>query len=241
MALTGTLADIGIVDLLQFPHLSQRTGELVVSGPEREARFFYADGKLIHAQSGAAAGMEALVDVVGWSNAEFHFHIDRTTTESTLDLDLHRALMLALKTRDERQREEQDRAAVGSDDAKPGAAFAAALTAFVAQSQPKGLASVVTRGGEVIAEACGTLEPPPEAEGARTALLALLAAFPSTTLKRVVIETTERTACMVPLAGGAVLVVLADCATPLGAVALSVSKLAQSVDAQANASREGTR
>ena len=49
MALKGTLADIGIIDLIQFPHAGRRTGELVVTADDHEGRLYYDKGSLVHA------------------------------------------------------------------------------------------------------------------------------------------------------------------------------------------------
>ena len=34
MALKGTLADMAIIDLVQFPHAGRKTGQLIISGPK---------------------------------------------------------------------------------------------------------------------------------------------------------------------------------------------------------------
>ena len=79
MALNGTLADLGIVDLIQFPHKGRRTGELVVTGAKDEARLYYIDGKLSHVGVGKLSGIEGLVEVVSWLEGEvefLYFHSD---------------------------------------------------------------------------------------------------------------------------------------------------------------------
>ena len=105
MALNGTLADFGVVDLIQFPNKGRRTGELVVAGTDMEARLYYVEGNLVHAAAGNLNGMDALIEVVSWADGEFEFRNGVEESARTLELDLHRALMLALKTRDERMEE----------------------------------------------------------------------------------------------------------------------------------------
>ena len=102
MALSGTLSDFGIVDLIQFPGKGRRTGEMVLNRDGAEIRLYYAEGSLVHAVSGDVSGMDALVETVSWEEGDFEFHTGVETDARTLDMDLHRALMAALKVRDER-------------------------------------------------------------------------------------------------------------------------------------------
>ncbi len=105
MALNGTLADLGIVDLIQFPNKGRRSGELVLAGQEEEARLYYVEGNLTHVQMGDLRGIDALVEVVSWTDGEFEFRTGVENDSKTVELDLHRALMVALKIRDERVEE----------------------------------------------------------------------------------------------------------------------------------------
>jgi len=66
MALKGTLADLGIVDLIQFPHAGRKTGHLMITGPDGDARLFYENGALVHASLNDIHGMDALVRIVDW-------------------------------------------------------------------------------------------------------------------------------------------------------------------------------
>ncbi len=105
MALTGTLSDIGVIDLIQFPNKGRRTGELIIVAQKEEARLYYLEGNLIHAVSGDLEGMDALVEVVSLSEGEFEFRSGVESERKTITMDLHRTLMMALKTRDERMEE----------------------------------------------------------------------------------------------------------------------------------------
>ena len=50
--------------------------------------------------------MEALVRMVDWIEGSFEFLNDSEPTRKTFDMDLHRAVMQALKVHDERKEEE---------------------------------------------------------------------------------------------------------------------------------------
>lgn len=105
MALNGTLADLGIVDLIQFPNKGRRSGELILAGATEEARLYYQEGNLTHAVVGNFHGMDALVEVVSWTEGEFEFRTGVESEIRSMEIDLHRALMVALKIRDERMEE----------------------------------------------------------------------------------------------------------------------------------------
>lgn len=125
MALSGTLSDLGIVDLIQFPGTGKKTGELIIAGIDDEARLFYEQGLLKHITCGEQSGMDGLIDLVSWEEGEFEFRMGSTCDESTIKTDLHRALMVALKTRDERREEARKQAlaeqAKKSEEAAPEA------------------------------------------------------------------------------------------------------------------------
>ena len=115
MALSGTLSDLGIVDLIQFPGTGKKTGELVIAGVDDEARLFYEQGKLKHVTCGEKEGLDGLIDLVSWEEGEFEFRLGSTTDSQSMEIDLHRALMVALKTRDERREEARKQAMVTAE------------------------------------------------------------------------------------------------------------------------------
>ena len=107
MALKGTLDDMAIIDLVQFPHTGRKTGRLIISGNHGEAALFYEEGALVHATLGDASGMDALVRVVDWVEGTFEFVSGAAPEAKTIELDLHRAVMQALKIHDELKLEQE--------------------------------------------------------------------------------------------------------------------------------------
>jgi hypothetical protein len=94
---------MGVIELVQLPHNGRKTGSLLVFNDNLEMKLFYRDGRLMHAAGDGLTGMEALIQLVDVAQGEFEFHQGMTTAESTLDMDVPRALMNALKLRDERR------------------------------------------------------------------------------------------------------------------------------------------
>ena len=102
MALIGSLRDIGIIDLIQFPHQGRRSGRLSISSEGRlEAHLFYEQGNLVHATCGELEGLEALVPLVDLEEAAFSFDHAMQPPKKSITVDLHHALLRTLKTRDE--------------------------------------------------------------------------------------------------------------------------------------------
>jgi len=116
--LTGTLADIGIVELIQFPHTGRKTGELLINGKEMKARLFYDNGALHHALAGENEGLAALIEIVDWKEGQFEFHLNIRSEKKTIQLDLHRAVMQALKVRDERRQAEEEARRKAEEEAR---------------------------------------------------------------------------------------------------------------------------
>ncbi len=110
MALTGTLKDLSIVELIQFPYAGRKTGKLVISQSENLKSILYYDaGKMVHAENNQCEGFEVIVDLLGWETGKFEFVSDEKTDRHTIELDLHRLVMQGLKVRDERRYETERR------------------------------------------------------------------------------------------------------------------------------------
>ena len=88
MALNGTLADLGVVDLVQFPASAKKTGELIIAGTEEEARLYYTDGALKHIVCGASTGEDVMTTLVGWSEGEFEFRQNVTSDMITVTTEV---------------------------------------------------------------------------------------------------------------------------------------------------------
>jgi hypothetical protein len=108
MAINGTLSDIGLVSLLQFPNSSGKTGLLTVITIDGKADFYYRKGELVHASYGKKTGKYVLVDIVDWNEGQFTFETGLEPEETTIQDDLHNILMWALKERDERKRNQNE-------------------------------------------------------------------------------------------------------------------------------------
>ena len=90
MALSGSLKDIGIIDLIQFPHQGRKTGLLSIRVDEMTTAFlYYHQGNFIHAENGSLEGVEALVPLVDLKEASFVFESEVPYPRKTIIQDLH--------------------------------------------------------------------------------------------------------------------------------------------------------
>lgn len=217
MALTGTLADMRVIDLLQYPHAGRKTGELLVRSPREEGRCYYQQGRLLHAVAGTLEGIDALVEILGWGDGDFEFHNDVGVERRTIEGDLHRAIMEALKTRDERRK------AAPQEPARSDL-----LDRALAQTPSILEACVVDVRGHVIARAHRPGAPPVPAP-LLEALGRAAQEHPRHGLRRILLEDEAGLVVLHRLPDGRSLLLCADHAATIGAVSLVAAKVSQSL------------
>jgi hypothetical protein len=227
MALKGTLEDMAIIDLVQFPHSGRKTGLLIIITSDGEARLSYENGSLVHATLDDMSGMEALVRVVGWHEGTFEFVQDALPEARSIELDLHRAVMQALKLHDELKREaEERRAKETSGSEQSDAVLASRLSEFVGSTDFALHACVLDSEGKVRAAVDGADGPAEGIEHLRTSLYSLVQTHPRALLRRVLLEDDLGTVTLVRLSDGGSLIAVASKGASLGSVSMSVGRLA---------------
>ncbi len=91
----GSLSDLGIGELVQFPSLSNKTGRIVLTRKSHSAELYFVDGQLHHATLDELEGFPVLVEILPWTQGEFEFQVGVTSEKRTIDMDLGKALMQA--------------------------------------------------------------------------------------------------------------------------------------------------
>ncbi|MFH1116866.1 MAG: DUF4388 domain-containing protein [Pseudomonadota bacterium] len=231
MALKGTLADMGIIDLIQFPHSGRKTGHLVISGTRGEARLSYERGALVHVRHGDMSGMDALVRVVDWNEGAFEFIPDEQPEDRTIDLDLHRAVMRALKLHDELKKQaaaESSRKDPGTDGSDE--VLAAKLTRFIESNDVAVHVGILGPDGEARASAGRGEALPQGTEELRVSLHSLMQDYPRSPLNRILVEDAQGTTVLVRLKDGGSLILVAGTEASLGAVSMNASRLAAGIE-----------
>ncbi len=240
MALQGTLSDIGIIDLLQFPFAGRKTGELIVTSGKQRAALFYKEGVLVHASTEQHEGQDAVVEVVDWQEGTFEFQPGVQAQRATIEQELHRVVMMALKTRDERRDEEQRRREeqaardrVRSEQMRQHGLDPDAceqLEATVRNHSAVQHASILGLNGDVLLEAAASDGQIEALEEMRLLVHTLRREHPRGGLSRVFLEDAAGTLVAQVLGEGRLLVVLAAPGVALGAASMAAGKLAALFD-----------
>ena len=71
--ITGSLADLGLANMLQMFGSSAPQGTLVVEHEAEQGWVAFAGGHLLGAELGGLSGMDALVGMLSWGDGQFHF------------------------------------------------------------------------------------------------------------------------------------------------------------------------
>lgn len=153
----GSLQDIGIGELIQFPSLSAKTGCIEMIQGDRRAALYYVNGELHHAEMGDLVGLPVLVELLAWREGRFEFQPDLACPQRSIDMDLGKALMQATLAQPEPQAAESPH--IGSTagfnsffgPTWDSATFARVST-FLSEHPLFFYACVMTRSGKVRAE-----------------------------------------------------------------------------------------
>lgn len=240
MALQGTLADLGIVDLLQFPFAGRKTGELVVTRGSEQAAMYYRDGTLVDARTERHEGHDAVVEVVDWEEGRFEFRPGVEPQRTTIEMDLHRVVMMALKIRDERRaeeqrkrEEEQERERLRREQWNEHGLDSAAcqrIEALVQGQTSIRHASVLGLNGDLLFEVSTGKQELEGLEELRLLVHTLRREHPRPVLSRVFLEDAAGTLVAHVMSEGRLLVVLAGPGVALGAASMAAGKIAAALD-----------
>jgi len=228
MALKGTLSDLGLVTLLQFPNSSRRSGLMSIVVDDKKADLYYLDGNLVHARLGDLTGQQVLVEMVDWKDGAFTFETGITTDEVTIEKDLHRLIMWALKERDEirKAQSETERNAPQPTD---GHVYEKTLRDFVASSPSNLWASVMGSDGGIVA--CSDV-PDNLSEIAPVivkSVIEFVNSYPGGAPGRVIVEDGERTLGLMSLDSKLVLLTVVKPDTKIGLMCIAMGRLMESL------------
>jgi Tfp pilus assembly protein PilZ len=115
--ISGSLADLGLANLLQMFGSSAPQGTLVVECDGDQGWIAFANGRLLRAELGALEGHDALVAMLDWGDGRFQFEAsaDPKLAEGAPGVPLAGALLEAVCVLDERDQAEATRAAPPSE------------------------------------------------------------------------------------------------------------------------------
>ncbi len=101
----GSLAEMGLVDLLQTIELSGKRGVLRLHRGEERAVIWFDAGRPVHAESGVRRGSEAVYRALRWNEGSFDLRFDGSRPpKETIDEDPQSLVMEGLRRLDDWQR-----------------------------------------------------------------------------------------------------------------------------------------
>jgi len=99
--LSGSLEDMGVVDLLQTFEVSRKSGIARISDNRREARVFFRDGKVVDAELGQLRGEEAVYRALIWISGSFEVEFCPVSNEDIIPTSTQGLLMEGMRRVDE--------------------------------------------------------------------------------------------------------------------------------------------
>jgi DNA-binding response OmpR family regulator len=99
--LSGSLRDMGVVDLLQTFELSRKSGVLKIVSARREGRVYFRDGKVVDAELGKLRGEEAVYRALTLGEGSFEVEFRPVSNEDLIPTTTQGLLMEGMRRVDE--------------------------------------------------------------------------------------------------------------------------------------------
>ncbi len=99
--LSGDLADMGVVDLLQTLELGRKSGVAKLHEKDLEAKIFFRDGKVVDAEHGKLKGEEAIYRCLIWTGGTFEVEFEPIDREEVILTSTQGLLMEGMRRVDE--------------------------------------------------------------------------------------------------------------------------------------------
>lgn len=102
--MSGRLADMSPIDLIQALGLGQKNCALRVQTPEESAIIYFREGQIHDAECGTARGPGVVYRVLSWSEGQFQIDFDGTSPQNSVEEPTQSLLMEGLRRLDESKR-----------------------------------------------------------------------------------------------------------------------------------------
>jgi CheY-like chemotaxis protein len=99
--LSGSLEDMGVVDLLQTFEVSRKSGIARIGDRRREVRVYFRDGKVVDAELGHLRGEEAVYRALIWNSGHFEVEFCPVNNEDIIPTSTQGLLMEGMRRVDE--------------------------------------------------------------------------------------------------------------------------------------------
>jgi DNA-binding response OmpR family regulator len=98
---SGSLGDMGVVDLLQTFEVSRKSGIVHLSSEAGDAHVYFRDGKVVDAGLGRLAGEEAVYRALVWSEGTFEVEFCKVESPDVIEATTQGLLMEGMRRLDE--------------------------------------------------------------------------------------------------------------------------------------------
>jgi len=103
----GDLRNLGVPDIVQTLHLGLKTACVTLhAGKKEEARIFFSNGRICHAEAGGRQGEEAFYRILRYTEGPFLIAHGQTTEQRTIDMDEMQLILEGLRRIDEENKEQ---------------------------------------------------------------------------------------------------------------------------------------
>lgn len=99
--LSGSLADMGVVDIIQTFEVSRKSGEARITSGRHEATIHFRDGKIVDAQLGMLRGEEAVYRGLIWGTGNFEVEFKPVSNDDIISVTTQGLLMEGMRRVDE--------------------------------------------------------------------------------------------------------------------------------------------
>ncbi len=101
MGLEGSLKDFDITNILQLIQMGDKDGALVIETVGDKGIIFFENGTVVHAETNREKDINAVNEMLRWSEGKFVFEPDRKADEKTMEIPIQHLMLEAARQVDE--------------------------------------------------------------------------------------------------------------------------------------------
>lgn len=98
---SGSLEDMGVVDLLQTVEVSRKSGTAKVTNGQRQVTIYFREGRVVDAEHGQLRGEEAVYRALIWNSGRFEVEFTQIDNEEIISTSTQGLLMEGMRRIDE--------------------------------------------------------------------------------------------------------------------------------------------
>ena len=108
MALTGSLQDLTVADLIQHYCQDRKTAQLIIDNDQDQVSFYFNEGNIVHAAMDDIEGEEVVYKILGWERGTFKIEMDVLPPVTSITKKWPGLLLEGARRLDENKKSNQD-------------------------------------------------------------------------------------------------------------------------------------